>query len=81
MSQFENVEFTEDFKLNVRNLPDKFDIKEEDNRRKFELFFQKWGHVVITQAFGGGSIEIKISSDSISSECMGKTFQAASTNT
>jgi len=68
MGNFDELSFTEDFKRDVKNLPDNFAVDDEQNRARFETFFGIWGHFVITSAFGGGSVEMKINTHGLSTE-------------
>ena len=51
---------TPSFSTAVKALPNKFDIKNAKTRSTFEQFFAKWGHFVVKQAYGGGSIELNV---------------------
>ena len=62
----EDLSFTDDFKSSVGDLPEKFDLKDAENRSAYEKFFNTFGHFVILEAFGGGSIVVKTSSSSCS---------------
>ena len=49
------IALTDHFKNDVDHLPNSF----KDNAARFERFFDKWGHFLITEAYGGGNIEFK----------------------
>ena len=51
---------TPSFSTAVKGLPNTFDIKDAKTRSTFEQFFAKWGHFVVKQAYGGGSIELNV---------------------
>ena len=53
----ENVSFTNDFKTAVRRLPEQYTGGEEE-KQKFEGFFGRFGHVVVTSAYIGGAVEV-----------------------
>ena len=61
------LSLTEEFKSAANELPDAFEPTNADNRNNYKKFFDKWGHFVVTQAFGGGSVELKINCSSSSS--------------
>ena len=63
-----DLKLTNDFKEEVKELPITFDVNKEDCRCKFERFFNRWGHFVVTKAHGGGSLEMKINSSAISTQ-------------
>ena len=63
MGNMEDLHITQNFRSDVEVLPDKFCLSAEGKRRVFERFFQKWGHCVVSKAFGGGHIEVTIVSD------------------
>ena len=48
-----NLPLTSDFKSDVESLPERFLFSDEVNRKEFEKFFARWGHCVVTKAFGG----------------------------
>ena len=50
----------EDFKESVKKLPSTFNVLDKENQDIFLKFFLRWGHFVVTKAYGGGCIEIKI---------------------
>ena len=60
MANFRKCTFTDDFRSDVWELPGKFDISDKKNREDFEKFFGRWGHVVITSVYGGGSVELDV---------------------
>ena len=61
-----NISLTEEFKSAADELPDVFEPTNAHNRSTYKKFFDKWGHFVVTQAFGGGSVELKINCSSSS---------------
>ena len=54
------IEFTSDFQSAVDELPERYNKNERSNRSKFERFFSRFGHFIVTAAYGGGSIETKV---------------------
>ena len=54
------IHFTSDFVCAVAELPDSYDKNDSANRSKFERFFNRFGHFIVTAAYGGGSIETKV---------------------
>ena len=54
------IHFTSDFECAVAELPDSYDKNDPANRSKFERFFNRFGHFIVTAAYGGGSIETKV---------------------
>ncbi|XP_076113451.1 uncharacterized protein LOC143081100 [Mytilus galloprovincialis] len=52
----EKIEVVEEFVIDVKNLPDKCEEKNADNVEKWNMFFEKWGHYVITGMYLGGSV-------------------------
>ena len=61
-----NLSLTEEFKTEADELLYAFEPTNAANRSTYKKFFDKWGHFVVTQAFGGGSVELKISCNSSS---------------
>ena len=59
--------FTEDFKSDVAKLPSKYDKSDDSCVTKFKIFFNRFGHFVVSSAYGGGSVEIKCSSGALRS--------------
>ena len=59
--------FTEDFKSDVKNLPRKYDNSDPLCVSKFERFFDRFGHFLVSAAYGGGSVEIKCSREAVGS--------------
>ena len=49
-----------------------------NNRDEFEKFFGRWGHVVVTSVYGGGSLELKVSSLGLDSSSRSMTDLKAS---
>ena len=68
MGNFDEVSFTKEFLAAVQNLPAHLAITDKDNRQAFERFFDRWGHFVVTKAYGGGCVEVKVNASSFSSE-------------
>ena len=56
------IKFTDDFVLAVDKLPESYNKNDPANRSKFERFFNRFGHFIVTAAYGGGSIETKVTS-------------------
>ena len=54
--------FTEDFKSSVAKLPSRYDKCDKSSVTKFKNFFDRFGHFVVSSAYGGGSVEVKSSS-------------------
>ena len=63
-----DIVLTEDFKNAVKNLPKEFNVEDAGVRSKFEQFFDRWGHFVVTKAIGGGSVELRVNTSSLSSQ-------------
>ena len=63
-----DIVLTEDFKNAVKNLPKVFNVEDAGVRSKFEQFFDRWGHFVVTKAIGGGSVELRVNTSSFSSQ-------------
>ena len=59
--------FTKDFKSDVAKLPSTYDKNNPSCVSKFERFFNRFGHFVVSSAYGGGSVEIKCSSEAVGS--------------
>ena len=64
------IEFTSDFVSAVNELPESYDKDDPANRSKFERFFNRFGHFIVTAAYGGGSIEAKVTSQQHGSDAM-----------
>ena len=64
------IEFTSDFVSAVDELPESYDKNNPANRSKFKRFFDRFGHFIVTAAYGGGSIEIKVTSQQHGSSTM-----------
>ena len=64
------IEFTSDFESSVYELPESYDKNDPANRSKFERFFNRFGHFIVTAAYGGGSIETKVTSQQYGSSTM-----------
>ena len=54
------IHFTSDFVCAVAELPDSYEKDDPANRSTFERFFNRFGHFIVTAAYGGGSIETKV---------------------
>ena len=61
MSDFPDDKFTKNFIDDVNDLPLVFNEHNIDIKQKFQRFFNRWGHCVVTSAFAGGSLELKVS--------------------
>ena len=64
------IEFTSDFKYAVDELPESYDKNDSANRSKFERFFNRFGHFIVTAAYGGGSVETKVTCEQHGSDAM-----------
>ena len=64
------IEFTSIFVSAVDKLPESYDKDDPANRSKFERFFNRFGHFIVTSAYGGGSIETKVTSQQHGSDTM-----------
>ena len=64
LTSLDELKVSEGFLNDTMDLPDDFNIRDDKNRLKYELFFQTWGHFLVTRAYGGGSVELKISKKS-----------------
>ena len=67
MANFEDyvengIKFKSQFVSAVRKLPENYEKNDSANRDKFERFFNQFGHFIVTAAYGGGSIETKVTS-------------------
>ena len=67
MANFEDyvengIKFKSQFVSAVRKLPENYEKNDSGNRNKFERFFNQFGHFIVTAAYGGGSIETKVTS-------------------
>ena len=67
------IEFTSDFVSSVNELPESYDKDDPANASKFERFFNRFGHFIVTAAYGGGSIETKVISQQHGSDAI--TFE------
>ena len=65
--QNRGMTFTEDFKSHVVKLPSTYDKSDDRCLSKFERFFDRFGHFVVSSAYGGGSVEVKCSRKAIES--------------
>ena len=93
MFQLKMANFKDDYKSNsfiftnafvgaVDKLPYSYEKADPQNRSKFEKFFNQFGHFIVTAAYGGGSIETKVTiqkhgSDAISFEEVNACLSAA----
>ena len=60
------VPISDNFQKYVNSkLPEIYDKGDQSNWKGFQSFFNSWGHFVISSAYGGGSAEAKISTNSI----------------
>ena len=64
------IKFTSDFVSAVDELPESYDKNDPANRDKFERFFNRFGHFIVTAAYGGGSIETKVTNQQHGSDTM-----------
>lgn len=62
------ITFTDDFKSAVEKLPEIYDQDDEECRSKFQRFFDQFGHFMVSSAYGGGAIEMKITNQKHGSE-------------
>ena len=58
------MQLTDEFQAAATDLPSTFDAAEPRVRQSYKMFFEKWGQFVVVKAFGGGSVELKITSSS-----------------
>ena len=65
-----DIIFTNDFVSAVNDLPESYDKDDPANKDKFERFFNRFGHFIVTAAYGGGSIETKVSVQQHGSDAM-----------
>ena len=63
----QGITFTEDFKSDVAKLPSKYDKNDDICVNKFETFFDRFGHFVVSSAYVGGSVEVKCSRKAVGS--------------
>ena len=61
------IVLTEDFTEAVKELPKCFDVENASIRTKFQRFFDRWGHFVVTKAIGGGAVELRVNTSSFGS--------------
>ncbi len=54
-----NISFTRDFVSGVNKLPSTYDKSDSDCKNKFERFFDRFGHFVVSSAYAGGTVEVK----------------------
>ena len=64
LSDLSKIALTDHFKKDVEHLPKAF----KENVARYERFFDKWGHFLITEAYGGGNVEFKKRSANCESE-------------
>ena len=62
------IVFTKDFESEVKKLPDKYKKDDPKNRKCFERFFNRFGHFIVSSAYGGGAVEMTVSEQSLKSE-------------
>ncbi len=60
--------FTTDFKSQVKRLPSKYEKGDHICRSKFERFFDRFGHFLVSSAYAGGSVEVKCNRKIVDSE-------------
>ena len=63
--QNHGMTFTEDFKSDVEELPSKYNKRNGNCVSKFERFFDRFGHFLVSSAYGGGSVEVKFSRQAV----------------
>ena len=59
--------FTKDFKSDVAKLPSKYDRNNRSCVNMFERFFNRFGHFLVSSAYGGGSVEGKYTREVVGS--------------
>ena len=64
LESIDELKVTQPFLDDVIDLPTELNIQDSANRLLYESFFEKWGHFLVTRAYGGGSVELKISKQS-----------------
>ncbi|XP_065639448.1 uncharacterized protein LOC136072228 [Hydra vulgaris] len=52
------LKLTNEFKKHVNLLPDKYNRYDSSNKSLYQSFFNRWGHFIVSSAYGGGSVEI-----------------------
>ena len=65
-----SITFTSDFESAVNELPQSYNKSDSANRDKFKNFFNRFGHFIVTAAYGGGSIETKVTCQQHGSDAM-----------
>ena len=60
--------FTKDFKSQVKRLPSTYKKGDHNCRSKFERFFDRFGHFLVSSAYAGGSVEVKCNRKIVDSE-------------
>lgn len=60
--------FTSDFQSAIAELPSTYDKNNPSCRSQFERFFNRFGHFLVSSAYGGGSIETKVTRQTVGSE-------------
>ena len=58
-----DISFTNDFISAVNELPNQY-TDNKNEKQKFERFFNRFGHFVVTSAYIGGAVEVKTCADS-----------------
>ena len=71
------ITFTKDFESEVKKLPDEYMKDDPKNRKCFERFFNRFGHFIVTSAFGGGAVEVTVSEQSLKSGDEKKSLEEA----
>ena len=65
----EEIVLTKDFIDAVEELPGgSFNVEDAGIRSKFQRFFDRWGHFVVTKAIGGGTVELRVNSSLFQSQ-------------
>ena len=62
------IVLTKDFTDAVKELPGSFNVEDASGRSKFQQFFDRWGHFVVTKVIGGGAVELRINTSSFGSQ-------------
>ena len=57
--------FTEDFKSDVAKIPSSYDKNNPSCVSKFNRFFDRFGHFMVSAAYGGGSVEVRCSREAV----------------
>ena len=71
------ITFTKDFESEVKQLPDEYKKDDPKNRKCFERFFNRFGHFIVSSAYGGGAVEMIVSEQSVKSGDEKKNLEEA----